>query len=68
MSAAPPAPPRLRLSGITKIYPSVDALYDGSTHRHIETQVRFEDGRTGVVAADLAIVEARTFPAVRDAA
>jgi long-chain acyl-CoA synthetase len=46
----------------------VDALYDGSTHRHIETQVRFEDGRTGVVAADLAIVEARTFPAVRDAA
>ncbi len=46
----------------------VEALYDGSTHRHIETQVRFEDGRTGVVAADLAIVEARTFPAVRHAA
>ena len=27
----------------------VDALYGGKTEQYIETQVRFEDGRTGVV-------------------
>jgi len=40
----------------------VDALYAGRTTQHIETQVRFEDGRAGLVAADLRIAEARTFP------
>ena len=39
----------------------IDALYDGKTAEHIETQVRFEDGRTGVVAADLVIADAKTF-------
>ncbi len=39
----------------------IDALYDGRTVQHIETQVKFEDGRTGKVAADLAIVDAKTF-------
>jgi long-chain acyl-CoA synthetase len=42
----------------------IDALYGGRTVQHIETQVKFEDGRTGVVAADLRIAEAKTFPAV----
>jgi long-chain acyl-CoA synthetase len=46
----------------------VDALYAGHTHQYIETQVRFEDGRTGVVAADLKIADARTFPAAKRAA
>ena len=33
-------------------------------HReHIETLVRFEDGRTGMVAADLRIEDARAQPA-----
>jgi long-chain acyl-CoA synthetase len=41
----------------------VDALYEGRTEQHVETQMRFEDGRTGVVAATLRIVDARTFPA-----
>jgi long-chain acyl-CoA synthetase len=41
----------------------IDALYSGKTSQFIETQVKFEDGRTGRVAADLAIREARTFPA-----
>jgi long-chain acyl-CoA synthetase len=31
--------------------------------QHIATQVKFEDGRTGMVAADLVIAEAKTFPA-----
>lgn len=46
----------------------IDALYAGKVSQYIETQVKFEDGRTSMVAADLRIVEARTFPAVRSAA
>ena len=48
----------------------IDALYGGKTVQHIETLVRFEDGRTGTVAADLTIAEAKTFAAgeVRKAA
>ena len=46
----------------------VDALYDGATHQYIETQVKFEDGRSGVVAADLKIVDTKVFPAVKRAA
>jgi long-chain acyl-CoA synthetase len=42
----------------------IDALYAGKTSQYIETQVKFEDGRQGKVAADLKIREARTFPAV----
>ncbi len=41
----------------------VDALYGGRTSQHIETLVRFEDGRTNMVAADLHIEDSRTFPA-----
>ena len=41
----------------------IDALYSGKAMQHIETQVKFEDGRTGMVAADLGIAEAKTFPA-----
>src|SRR5262249_28657658 len=36
----------------------VDALYAGALHCPVETQVRFEDGRTGIIRADLRIVEA----------
>lgn len=46
----------------------VDALYGGLTHQHIETQVRFEDGRTGSIAADLHIADVPTFPPMRSAA
>jgi len=41
----------------------IEALYSSKTVQHVETQVKFEDGRTGVVAADLKIAEARTFAA-----
>jgi long-chain acyl-CoA synthetase len=41
----------------------IDALYGGKAEQHIETMVKFEDGRTGMVAADLKIDEARAFPA-----
>ena len=42
----------------------VDALYAGRDVQHIETLVRFEDGRSRMVAADLVIQDARTFPPV----
>jgi long-chain acyl-CoA synthetase len=33
----------------------VDALYGGKTNVPVETQVKFEDGRTGIIRADLKI-------------
>ncbi len=41
----------------------IEALYSGRRSQFIETLVRFEDGRTGRVSADLRIEDARTFPA-----
>jgi long-chain acyl-CoA synthetase len=35
----------------------VDALYAGRNRQFIETQVRFEDGRTGTIGAELRIVD-----------
>lgn len=46
----------------------IDAFYAGKTSQFIETQVKFEDGRVGKVAADLVIRDAKTFPVVRQAA
>jgi long-chain acyl-CoA synthetase len=46
----------------------IDALYGGKSRQHIETRVTFEDGRSGMVAADLAIVDVKTFPPMRSAA
>ncbi|WP_019560192.1 MULTISPECIES: AMP-binding protein [Caldimonas] len=46
----------------------VDALYSGKTSQYIETQVKFEDGRTGVVCAELRIVDTQTYPPVKRAA
>lgn len=46
----------------------VDALFEGKRHQHIETEVKFEDGRTGRIAADIAIREAATHAAVARAA
>ena len=39
----------------------VDALYGGKGSVHIEAQVRYEDGRTGKISADLKIRDAKTF-------
>jgi len=43
--------------------PLVDALYGGKDSVHVEAQVRYEDGRTAQITADLRIRNARTFPA-----
>lgn len=39
----------------------IEALYDGSTEKHIETEVVFEDGRKGKIAADVSIQDAPVF-------
>jgi len=46
----------------------VDALYGGKSEQYIETQVKFEDGRTGSVSATLKIIDAKTFAPVKAAA
>ncbi len=46
----------------------IDALYTGKAEQFIETQVKFEDGRTGSVSATLQILDAKTYPASRAAA
>jgi long-chain acyl-CoA synthetase len=46
----------------------VDALYGGKDSQFVETPVSFEDGRKGVVSADLKIADVKVFPTVRKAA
>jgi len=46
-----------------KYKPLIDALYSTVETTHIETEVTFEDGRKGKIAADLAVLEAATFGA-----
>ena len=46
----------------------VDALYAGKREQFVETPVKFEDGRSGKVAATLKIADAAVYPAVEQAA
>jgi long-chain acyl-CoA synthetase len=46
----------------------VDALYQGRNEQFIETQVKFEDGRTGSVSATLKIQDTKIFAPVKAAA
>jgi len=46
----------------------VEALYTGRTEQYIETQVKFEDGRTGSVSATLKLADAKTFAPTKQAA
>ena len=46
----------------------VDALYGGKDEQFIQTQVKFEDGRTGSVSATLKIADVPVLPAARRAA
>jgi long-chain acyl-CoA synthetase len=40
----------------------IEALYLDKDECHVETEVTFEDGRKGVIKADLKIIDAETFP------
>jgi len=46
----------------------VDALYAGRAEQYIETQVKFEDGRTGSVSATLKLSDTKTYAPVKAAA
>ena len=46
----------------------IDALYGGKSSQFIETAVKFEDGRSGSVSADLKISDVKTFSPARKAA
>lgn len=46
----------------------VEALYSGKAEQYIETQVKFEDGRTGSVSATLKLSDAKTFTPIKAAA
>lgn len=48
--------------------PLVRALYDGSDIADISTEVTFEDGRKGVIAARLKVMDAKTFTPTTDPA
>ena len=46
----------------------IEALYAGRSTQRIESAVRFEDGRSSSVAAELQIIDADTYPPARRAA
>ena len=53
---------RVRREQLLRWRDDIDALYAGKASQFIETQVKFEDGRTGKVAADLVIRDVKTYP------
>jgi long-chain acyl-CoA synthetase len=53
---------KVRRRQIAEKYQSlVDALYAGANSVHVEAQVKYEDGRSGIFSADLKIRDAKTF-------
>jgi long-chain acyl-CoA synthetase len=46
----------------------VEAMYGDKSEQYIETQVKFEDGRTGIISATLKILDAKFYPALQAAA
>jgi long-chain acyl-CoA synthetase len=48
---------------IDRYAPLVEAFYNGSTEAQIATEVTFEDGRKGVIAARVAIRDMKAYPA-----
>ena len=43
--------------------PLTDAFYGGQNEVHIEVETTFEDGRTGMSAGDVTILDAETYGA-----
>lgn len=59
---------KVRRNAIAQKYqPVIDALYSTRNNCHIQTEVTFEDGRRGTLAADLQIREPKTFAHAPDA-
>ena len=54
---------KVRRSFIAERYGElIEALYDGSTEKYVETEVTYEDGRKGKIRATVQIRDAKTFP------
>jgi long-chain acyl-CoA synthetase len=54
---------KVRRSFISERYaPLLQALYDGSTEKHVATEVTFEDGRRGMIEATVRIVDMPVYP------
>ncbi len=54
---------KVRRGAIAEKYqPLVEALYGGKESVHVQAQVKYEDGRTGMLSADLKLRDANTFP------
>ena len=55
---------KVRRSYIAERYGElIEALYDGSTEKYVETEVTYEDGRKGKIRATVKIVDAKTYGA-----
>ncbi len=53
---------KVRRSFIAERYsPLIDALYDGSKEKYVETEVIFEDGRKGKISATVEVRDVKTF-------
>ena len=53
---------KVRRNFIAERYqPLIEALYDGSTQKHVETEVIFEDGRKGKISATVEIRDVKVF-------
>ncbi|MEL6505541.1 MAG: AMP-binding protein [Pseudomonadota bacterium] len=62
---------KVRRSLINERYgPLIEALYDGSTEKFVETEVVFEDGRKGKISATVQVRDAQVYPpeAMKEAA
>lgn len=58
---------KVRRSFIAERYePLIDALYDGSTSKHVRTEVTFEDGRVGAIEATVEIRDMQPHTAGKD--
>ena len=54
---------KVRRSFIAERYaPLIDALYDGSKEKYVETEVVFEDGRKGKISATVEIRDMKEYP------
>ena len=54
---------KVRRSFIAERYGElIEALYDGSSEKYVETEVTYEDGRKGKIRATVQIRDAKTFP------
>jgi long-chain acyl-CoA synthetase len=55
---------KVRRSFIAERYaPLIEALYDGSTEKHVKTEVTYEDGRKGALEATVEIRDMTLHPA-----